>query len=301
MKKIGIIGFGSIGQRHYNNIRALYPKFQVNILTKRSDIKPDENTAIFASEKKFFAQTNDIFFITNETNKHAQTIAKCLLQNPVGVFVEKPISHNLTGIDKIARMTAKQKTVFFVGYCMQFYPPFVKLKQSLKQIGKPLFIRASVGQDLRTWRARDYRENYSYDSSRGGGVVLDLIHEINYPAWLLGQKILFKTGIVRKLKAFKIESENISESLFQSEKGVIISIHQDYLRNPGRRYCEIVGTKGTLVWDSLGAPKPSKDMHQEELKFFIKKVKKQNGYTNITEAVSDLRNTLALKKTYAKN
>ena len=110
------MGFGSIGERHYNNIRTDYSKFKINILTKRKDIKPDKNMAVFSSEKEFFKQSNEVFFITNETDKHAATILKCLKQNPRGIFVEKPIAHNMDSISLILKLVKRYKTVFMVGY-----------------------------------------------------------------------------------------------------------------------------------------------------------------------------------------
>lgn len=315
---IGIIGFGSIGQRHYNNIRARYPKFQVNILTKRNDIKPDKNTGVFASEKDFFGQANDTFFITNETDKHARTVTKCLAQKPRGIFVEKPIAHSMDGIPEIAKLVKRYKPVFMVGYCLQFHKPLLEIKKMIKNkiIGDVIYIRSSVGQDLRTWRKRDYRSNYSYDSFRGGGVVLDLIHDINYPAWLLGEKIFLVNGLVSKMNLFDIKSEDIAEGIFKSESGRLVSVHLDYLQNPGRRYCEISGTKGTIIWDNsedkikiISGNKKIKlksieqagnDLYTSELSFFLKKVSKNKGYNNINESISDLKNALALKKTYAK-
>lgn len=308
---IGIIGFGSIGSRHYENIRQLYPKAKINILTKRNDLPEQGHTFLWPSEQNFFNQKNDIFFITNETHKHAETILKCLQRNPKGIFVEKPLSNSLANIAKIEKIISEKKLVFFVGYCLQFYKPLLILKNKLKQIGTPLFIRASVGQDLRTWRKGDYKKNYSYDSQKGGGVILDLIHELNYPAWLLGENLSFVAGINSRLKAFDIKSENIAEGAFRSEKGTLVSVHQDYLQNPGRRYCEIVGTKGTLWWDGqtqtirfTNAKKVDEQkitmkrntMFQDELKFFMRKVNENKGFNNLNEAANDLKNALALKK-----
>lgn len=315
--RIGIIGFGSIGQRHYNNIRVRYPKFKINILTKRNDIKPDKNTVVFDSEKDFFAQMNDIFFITNETNKHARTIIKCLAQNPKGIFVEKPIAHSMNDIPEILKLVKRNKSVLMVGYCLQFHKPLLEIKKMIsnKIIGDVVYVRSSVGQDLRTWRQRDYKVNYSYDSSRGGGVVLDLIHDINYPAWLLGEKIFLVNGLASKMGLFDIKSEDIAEGIFRSESGRLVSVHLDYLQNPGRRYCEVAGNKGTIIWDSLenkvkiifgnkkvksiSVKQSGNDLYISELTFFLKKVFENKGFNNINESISDLKNALLLKK-YAK-
>ncbi|MBI2670104.1 MAG: Gfo/Idh/MocA family oxidoreductase [Candidatus Yanofskybacteria bacterium] len=310
IKTIGIIGFGSIGGRHYRNIKKLYPRVKVKILTKRTDLFLKDE--IFKSENEFFKNTADVFFITNETYKHADAIIKCLKQKPKGIFVEKPLFHNLKKANEIKKLLSRTP-VFFVGYCLQFHKPIIELKKIIKKkiIGRPVFIRASVGQDLRTWRKRDYKKIYSYDAQRGGGVVLDLIHEINYPAWLIDENIKFKAGLVKRAGMFNIKSEDIAEGVFESKTGTVVSIHQDYLRYPGRRYCEIIGDKGTATWDSLkneiAVRLPKREsfinvkvdgnkMYLNELSFFIKKVLKRVKHSNFNEALGDLKNALALKQ-----
>lgn len=314
MFNIGIIGFGSIGERHFNNIRKLYPKSRVKILTQRKKILPHRNTEVFSSKKLFFNQPIDIFFITNETYKHADTILECIKYSPKGIFVEKPLSHNLRNLEKIKKYISSRKTVFFVGYCLQFYEPLMELKKNIhnRLIGSPIYIRASVGQDLRKWRKISYKNSYSYKAEKGGGSVLDLIHEINYPAWLLEEEISFVCGAVSQTGFFDMKSEDISEGVFISKSGKLVSVHQDYLQVAGRRYCEIVGTKGTMIWDStigeiriilpngrnnmIGLNK--NDMYIDELKFFMDKVSKNKGFNNFDEAFRDIKNALALKKKY---
>src|SRR3989344_8670790 len=119
-------------------------------------------------------------------------------------------------ISEILKLVKRYNPVFMVGYCLQFYKPLLEIKKMIenKTVGDVFYIRASVGQDLRTWRKRDYKTNYSYDSTRGGGVVLDLIHDINYPAWLLGEKISLINGAVSKMGLFDIKSEDIAEGIF---------------------------------------------------------------------------------------
>ncbi len=311
IKNIGIIGFGSIGERHYWNIKKLYPEVKIKILTKRTDLLL-KNEQIFKSEKEFFKNKADVFFITNETYKHADAIIECLKQVPKGIFIEKPLFHNLEKASQVKKLLSKTP-VFFVGYCLQFHKPLIELKKIIKRktIGRPIFIRASVGQDLRTWRKRNYKKIYSYDAKRGGGVVLDLIHDINYPAWLIDEDIKFKAGLVKKAGMFNIKSEDIAEGIFESKTGTLVSIHQDYLQYQGRRYCEIVGEQGTAVWDSLKneivvrSPKgestinvqaDGNNMYLEELSFFMKKVLEHAKYNNFNEALGDLKNALALKK-----
>ncbi|MCK5211118.1 Gfo/Idh/MocA family oxidoreductase, partial [Candidatus Parcubacteria bacterium] len=93
--KIGIIGFGSIGNRHYQNLKKY--NFDIKILTKRKDISLKN---IVSSWDDFSADADfDIIFVTNETAKHFETIKKCIKLKPKAIFIEKPLSHNIKGLN----------------------------------------------------------------------------------------------------------------------------------------------------------------------------------------------------------
>ena len=190
---IGIIGLGSIGERHARNLQTLYPRARIDILTKRrtwNSAAP--NTRLIAGEKAFFDVGHDVYFITNESGKHAATVMRCLKRSPKGIFVEKPLCVNARDAKRIEPAVAKYHGVFFVGYCLQYFKPLVMLKNVLESgaIGVPFAMRVAAGKDMRTWRSRDWRKSYS--SAKGeGGVIFDLIHELNYPSWLLGEPIPF--------------------------------------------------------------------------------------------------------------
>ncbi len=312
--KIGIIGFGSIGSRHFNNLQR--HKADIAILTKRSDIA---HKYCVSSWSKFSASAPyDAIFITNETVKHVSTINKCIGLKPKALFIEKPISHNTKGLDELVRKLKKSKISAWVGYNFHFFEPFIQIKKIIKnqKLGRIYFMRVAVGQDLSEWRQRDYRKCYSSKKECGGGVILDLVHDINYPSWLLGEKIYPKTCVMKKMSDLNINSEDIAESVLSTKSGTIISVHQDYLRIPYRRSLEIAGSKASLNWDSdkntIIVSKADKkviiskkiknernDMFIKEIVFFINAIKKGKYFSNLDEAVHDIKIIESLKK-YAK-
>lgn len=315
IRTIGIIGLGSIGERHVRNIQKKYSTLPIDILTTRktwADAGP--NTRLVPDSKKFYETKHDVYFITNETAQHTDTILKCVAQNPRGIFVEKPVAHSSRDIARIRKALAKKGIVFFVGYCLQFYKPLVIMKKILTAgtIGAVLSMRVSAGSDLRTWRKGDYLKRYSSDTKRGGGVVLDLIHELNYPSWLLGETLEYVTGFYGRV-LLPIHAEDISEGIFRTKSGVVVSVHQDYIQTPGRRYCEIFGTKGTLVWEddaailsvrtstrrNIAVRDERNVMYEKELNYFFGLVRSGSEYSNFEEAAHDLINADKLKKTYA--
>lgn len=316
---IGVIGLGSIGECHLRNLQELYPNALITVLTKRKSWSfAAKNTRLVQSEKVFFTLKHDVYIVTNETHKHAKTILRCLSTHPKGIFVEKPLSHSLADLKKIKEQVQKQKTVFVVGYNLQFFKPLLKLKQLLQQkvVGEVSYMRVSVGQDLRAWRKTDYRTSYSSDPKRGGGVVLDLIHDLNYPSWLLEDELQFIAGVSGHISHLDIASEDVADGMFLSRGGVLVSVHQDYLQVPGKRSCEIVGEKGTIVWEwILSGPvrcsievrtrgkvqkrvlqeKDKNAMYKDELKSFMKHTAATDAYTNIASALKDMHNATALR------
>jgi len=310
--RVGIIGFGSIGQRHYNNLMQ-YTK-DIVILSKRKDIKDAmavDNWRDFSSNKPF-----DIFFITNEPYKHVLTAKKCIKLNPRALFIEKPLSHQIKGLQSLAVALKLKNISAWVGYNFHFFHPLMEIKKLLQAeiVGKIYYLHISVGHDLRQWRPRDYRLNYAAKKNQGGGVTLDLIHEINYASWMLEEKLIPKAALIKKVSDLKINTEDCADSLFITKSGVPVSIHQDYLRMPMRRGLEIVGSKGSLRWNTDAnniiiqhknkqAVKKIKadrnQMFKDELKYFFSLLEKHQFFTNIDEAIYDIYIIEKLKK-YAK-
>lgn len=313
--KIGIIGFGSIGKRHFENI-GQQPDVSVIVFSQRTDLGDIESVSTwedFSAKGPF-----DAFFITNETAKHVDTIERCLKLNPKALLIEKPLSHNTEKLLEIADNLKQRQISAWVAYNFHFFEPFLRIKKILqdKILGKIYYLRVSVGQDLSKWRARDYNKCYSSSKAGGGGVMLDLVHEINYPTWLLEEKLTVRTCYLDKISDLNIDTEDCAESVLTSESGVIVSIHQDYVRTPYGRFLEIAGELGTLTWDSNDNTIKIKDnsgtilsekielernmMYKDEIDFFIDSVKKGIYFSNIDEAIQDIKLIEELKKYASK-
>ena len=233
---------------------------------------------------------------------------------PKAIFMEKPLSHNLSGLSRLPELLRKSSVSLWVGYNFHFFKPFLRIKEILKsgKIGKIYFFRVAIGQDLRTWRKRDYRENYSGSKRQGGGVVLDLVHDINYPAWLLDDELILQSALVKKISDLHIDTEDCAETILTSKRrGVIVTVHQDYLRVPRKQTLEIGGDKGSLEWDSISniitMQTTDKIFHEtiisdrnemfiSELKFFMGEIKKKVFFTNIDEAIHDMEIISYVKK-----
>lgn len=97
----------------------------------------------------------------------------------------------------------------------------------------------------------DYRMVYAANKDQGGGVLLDSIHEIDYMSWLFG-KVSSVSSHVATLSDLDIDVEDYSTVMIKHESGVRLTLTMDYLQQCKRRGCEIIGTDGTLIWQSEG-------------------------------------------------
>lgn len=238
---------------------------------------------------------------------------KCLSLKPRALFIEKPISHTPQGLTSIRTILKQRNISCWVGYNLQFFKPLLRIKQILDRgrLGRIYALRVSVGQDLRQWRKREYRSSYSSQARKGGGVMLDLIHDINYPAWLLREPLRPVAAIVKRVSGLEIKAEDCAESLLTTSSGVMVSLHQDYVRIPAKRSLEIIAARGSLEWDSLSSmiyhwigKKYSKekvlvdrnDMYKAEVAFFLKELKSGVYFSNLNEAIHDVKLIYALKR-----
>lgn len=262
--KFVIVGLGSIGKRHQQNLQQL-----------GHEIVPchrDDNLSQLLEQER-----PDGVFVCNPTSLHLPTSLETVKAG-CHLFIEKPISHNLSGVDKLLGLAKEKKIVLQVGYCLRFEPELKKIKHKLEQnkIGKVKKATIIAQSCLSDWRPdTDYKQSYSAKKSLGGGVLLDLSHEIDYAVWFFGKvkTVKAKLGYSQEL-GIETEAEAELKLVFESEVEVEISL--DYLNKKHLRNCQIMGEKGNLAWDFKAIVDQGWDINEmyiEELKNFIEAIK----------------------------
>ena len=250
-----VAGLGSIGRRHLKNIKALDPDASVTIWhthSKRDRYDPlnENGDNVVYSDDDALQSRPDVAFITNPAPFHIP-VAKKLAGGGIDLFIEKPLSTNLSDIDQLQRICHERKNIIMVGYNLRFHRPFQIIKQSLESgsIGTILSIRAEVGQYLPDWRPdSDYRSSVSARKDLGGGAVLELSHELDYVRWLVGE-VASVFAHVGRLSDLEMDCEDTAEIILKFKNGVIGSVHLDMVQRVPTRYCRIIGTEGTILWD----------------------------------------------------
>ena len=217
--KVLIIGFGSIGKRHYDVLSQLSEVQNIDLVTKQNieNIVCYINLGMIKNIEEY-----DYFVIASETNKHFEQLN--FLEKNVKdklIFCEKPLFQSKQDIE------IKNNRVF-IGYVLRFHPLLEKLKEMIKE-EKILLVNAKCGQYLPSWRLNiDYKESYSAKKEEGGGVLLDLSHELDYVQWLAGQINEIKSYQV-KISDLEINSDDLTMLIGKTNQDIFVNISIDYI------------------------------------------------------------------------
>ena len=317
MKKILVVGYGSIGKRHVENLLSI-SNLEVIVCTKRNDVgKLKKHAKVYSTIKQCLEEKPDIGIIANETSLHVPTAIK-LAKAGLDIFLEKPLSNSLKDVEKLHTIVKKKKLITQTGCNMRFHPCIKKIKSMIEQqkIGRIISVQVqtcSYLPDYHPWE--DYRKGYAARKDLGGGIILTQIHEIDYMYWLF-QEVENVISISGKFSDLDITTEDYVSSLLKFKNKIIGELHMDYFQRPDFRSCKIRGTKGEIYWDSdnnhvnvyaMNKKRWKTEMEVKnyqrnfsyvaQLKHFIKCVKQRKETINdIEQGIATLKIALAMKK-----
>ena len=271
VSRLAIIGLGSIGKRHLRLISEMRPDIEVVVV--RSGNGPYSNEEKLAS-KTLSSVSEAIEFgveaaiISSPATFHLQQSLEFAKQG-VHLFIEKPLSHSLEGVEELLKAEKDNNIVAMVGYVLRYDIGARQFKEWLtdKRIGRILHARIECGSYLPDWRPdQDYRKTVSALSELGGGVLLELSHEIDYLHWFFGKPIDIQAQIINS-KVLDINVEDQADLLITSEQGYPISMQIDFNRRHVKRECTIITTEGELTWNAVKKKVVWKPINAEELEF----------------------------------
>ncbi len=319
--KILVIGCGSIGARHIENILNLknYQIIAFDIDHKRLEIIKSKHPNIVAINKLGHAWKlrPEIVFITAPTYLHIP-FALDAAKYKCHLFIEKPLSHSLQNITRLEQLIKQNKLITLVGCNMRFYWAIAKIKDLLSEhiIGKVFSVQISAGSYLPDWHPHeDYRKLYAAKEKLGGGAIFDFIHELDYASWFFGE-IETITGMYGKVSNLEIETEDLAEIICKFRAGPLVSIHMDYFERAYSRSCRIIGELGTIFWEftahtikvfSVQTQKwktirefknyDMNKMYIEELRYFFNCVRKDKStFNEVFNGAKTLKQALVFKQ-----
>jgi len=250
-----IIGCGSIGMRHLRNLISLGETDIAVVETdykRRQLISSEYNTIhIFPDFSKCWDYSPDSVLIATPTSSHID-LALQAAEKGYNIFIEKPLSHDMTKVDHLIKVIKENNLISLVGCNLRFHPGPLKVKNLIDagKIGKITSAQVQFGQWLPDWHPHsDYRTSYSSQKELGGGIILDAIHEIDYIRWLINSTVDQICCFCDKLTDLDIDTEDTAAIILKFANNIIGEVHLDYVQREYSRTCKIIGHKGTITWD----------------------------------------------------
>lgn len=255
INKLGIIGLGSIGKRHLRLLKEIRPDIEVIVLRSgRGKSCKEEKlaTKIVKSIDLIIAEGIQAAIISSPATLHIKQ-ALVLAKAGVHLLIEKPLSDSLEGINQLLKILDDNNLVSMVGYVLRYDPGAIKFKKLIdaNSIGDILHARIECGSYLPEWRpGLDYKTSVSAQSELGGGVLLELSHELDYLHWFFG-KPKDVQALVRNTGSLDIDVEDQVDLLLTSSEGYCISVQIDFNRRNIERKCKLLTTEGEVIWDAV--------------------------------------------------
>lgn len=252
-----VIGYGSIGTRHAGILEGM--GHSVNVVSKR---KLKEFPCYQSIKEALLEKKVNYAIISNETFKHYSSFMElCELGYTGKLLIEKPVF-----LETYSILESDDRNVF-VAYNLRFHPALQKLRKLL-QNEQIISICAYAGQYLPDWRpGGDYSKSYSASQAKGGGVLRDLSHELDYLLWMLDgwERV---TAIGGHFSTLDIVSDDIFALAIVTPRCPVVTVQLNYLDRLARRFIVVNTASHTIKVDLI---KGSITVDHELESFVIKK------------------------------
>lgn len=240
-KTVGVIGLGSIGFRHWQNLE------EIGVHALGYDPSPKQRQKIPGArafdDLARLVEASDALVIASPTSEHNNHIIFLRTRAEKPVFVEKPIGH-------LPLLPISLDQVVMVGYNLRFHPCVIQAKKWLEEgiIGTPLWANFTLAQ---------YSSKLPYLRD---GVILNWSHEIDLALYLMGDAEVASsaTRVVEVTHAQDYDDpkwswhDDMTDILLLHKNGCRSVVHLDYITKPEVRQTIIVGSTAAIIFDLVG-------------------------------------------------
>ena len=254
------MGYGNMTKKYCKILK----KYKNKVLIKHYTSQNIPNN-LYKNKIDLKKYNPDIIFICSATSMHYKNllIANNLFRNKL-IMVEKPLFHKFKNF--------KSKNKIYVGYNLRYDPLVRYLKNKLKH-KKIWSAEIFCNTYLPNWRKKHYTQTSSVKKSLGGGVLLDLSHELDYITWIFGE-LKIKSVTNNKISNLKINTDDNLLIIASSKNVKQFIIHLNYFLKIESRYIAVSGDKLHLKADLIN----KKITYDKKNKIYVKfwKEKKYN-------------------------
>ena len=299
--KILIIGLGSIGKKHVEAIQTILPHVEIFALRSNKQAEKIENIQNIYLFDDIAHLDVEFAIIANPTSEHKKVISQ-LIGYDISLFIEKPLYSSLDIVELID-LISKRGIFTYVACNLRFLDCIRYLKEQLPDLQNKRLNEVNVycGSYLPDWRKNvDFRKTYSAITELGGGVHIDLIHELDYLYWLFGKPLRINRTF-KKQSSLAISAYDYANYLLEYD-GFCANVVLNYYRRDPKRTMELVFDDETWGIDLLAnqvicngqilnsSDQKIADTYILQMKYFIKCMEeKQVTFNTVNDAFEVLK------------
>jgi predicted dehydrogenase len=253
MRRVVVVGLGSIGRRH------------TRLLLERTDVRVEviePNAELLAAAHKDFGELvshpnldesletrPDIVWLATPTALHAaQTIAA--LEAGAHVFCEKPMSDRLAAARRMKAAADRARGILDIGFYLHFWRGMTRLRDLIAagSLGQIVHAHARVGSYTTLVNSAS-----RYQATNPGSLFFDYSHQPDLFYWLLGRAP--RSVLVAGFESGGMElssAPNVIDMIFEFDANLQASVHLNYVQFPERHSYEVTGTQGWAELDFFG-------------------------------------------------
>lgn len=256
--RVLICGLGSIGRRHLRVLRQYWPGIDIAVLRSglgQDCMETDMVNHIFFDLDKALSWTPQAAIIATPAPDHLNKALR-LARLEVPLLIEKPVGCGREETSDWKELIYLSKHVpVLVGYVIRHDPCLAFVKDQLRngKLGKLIDAEFYCGSWLPDWRPNcDYRTSVSARRDKGGGVLLELSHELDVALYLLGS-LNIDFSLLQQSHCLEIDVEDQAIIVARTLSGCLVTVRLNFCTLPSRRYAIIRGSDGEIHWDLIEA------------------------------------------------
>lgn len=296
-----IVGLGSIAKKHIAALKKMDDKTAIYALRSSATCEAYEGVKNIFSLTDLEAVSVDFAIVSTSTSEHKRTI-ETLLSLECPLFIEKPLYYTLE-IENLSRDIEKLGILTYVACNLRFLECIRFVREYIQETNKRINeINIYCGSYLPDWRQGvDFRKVYSALPEAGGGVHIDLIHEIDYLYWLVGEPEAVHQ-VFRNSSSLGIRAYDYANYCLEY-KDFCASVILNYYRRDAKRSLEIVWDDSTWEVDLLknevrennivlfSSDHSIQDTYLTQMEYFVKlvKTKSKKSFNTFADAYDVLK------------
>ena len=224
--RVLVIGSGSIGRRHHDNLRSLGA--EPRLLSWREAGLDGALAAMDGAEAVVIATATDIRL----------PLVEAAAAHGLAMYIEKPLAFRPKEVEAIALAAAPVAERSMLGYMLRYHPAVRALAAA--DLSDVFQFALTIGHDVTQWRA-NWRFSESYAAKgEGGGVLLDLCHELDLAVCLFPDLTVTQ---VESLGHAAFPGVDFASRISLTAEGLAGDVSMDYLTPLLHRRTTLRGTE----------------------------------------------------------